>query len=72
MQASALTHLQLVQVTSNDTAAPDKSEEEEHTCCKLCLFMSLRGLLPTLFSRAMPDPLRALMRGLGPRVGIPL
>lgn len=45
--------------------------KEEQTCCKLRLFMSLRGLLPTLFNRPRPDPLRFRIRGLGPRVGTP-
>jgi len=36
------------------------------TCEKLCLFTSLRGLLPTLCRRPNPDPLTPLTRGLGP------
>lgn len=67
MQSSALTHLQLASSTNH--AAADKREEEEQTCCKLRL--SLRGVLPTLFRRPRPDPLTALTRGLGPRVGTP-
>ena len=58
-------------VSSKDSAAADRQEKEEQTCCKLRLFMSFRGLLPTLFSRPRPDPLRFRIRGLGPRVGTP-
>jgi len=36
------------------------------TCEKLCLFMSLMGLLPTLCRRPNPDPLMPLTSGLGP------
>lgn len=46
-------------------------KQERQTCGRLCLFMSFRGLLPTLFRRPRPDPLRALMRGLGPRGATP-
>lgn len=47
------------------------SKHKGQTCGKLCLFMSFRGLLPTLFRRPRPDPLRALIRGQGPRGDTP-
>ena len=38
----------------------------DSTCEKLCLFMSLMRLLPTLCRRPNPDPLIPLTSGLGP------